>query len=99
MMFKAKRVATEGTYFKQCKERVKLVLLEVVIRVGDFFFFLAYMMCYMTISGPYNYVIYEFNVLSSQIFLLSSCMHRASTVSKHFLLIQLMHTITISQEC
>jgi len=41
MMFKAKRVATEGTYFKQCKERVKLVLLEVVIRVGDFFFLIG----------------------------------------------------------
>ena len=29
----------------------------------------------------------------------SSCLHRASIVSKHFLLFQLMHTIIKSQEC
>jgi hypothetical protein len=28
-----------------------------------------------------------------------SCLHRASIVSKHFLLFQLMHTIIKSQEC
>jgi len=47
MMLKAKRIATEGTCFKQCKERVELVLLD-VIRVTDSIWS-AYMICDMTV--------------------------------------------------
>ena len=53
---------------------------------------LSYLLMFISVLC-YQYILFSSKYNPINIFMRSSCLHRASIVSKHFLLFQMMHTI------